>query len=265
MLRRAFTSDVDPEIAEAMLRYFTRKKDVGDVNRDKTDLVVTFLYRHPRVSGQWERRGYRLDGALPLYPVEIALLEILADTDIPSLPEEHVQLLRRLDPLREQSEGYRDLNALLESGIISTVRELKQALDISFYHPGVLASIAAYNCAFGKKFDSLFHDAAVEIKSFADPLQEQGGSILGNVDGVDVTVDHVSAMEENDLLKSDYGSALEKFRRVSRLKQVLERRPPYAARLGWYVRQLLRRLLPYPRLQRLWFSRSLTYWHFAPR
>ncbi|GAC1513280.1 MAG: hypothetical protein NVS1B11_25310 [Terriglobales bacterium] len=226
MLRRAFTSDVDPEIAEAMLRYFTRKRDVGDVNRDKTDLVVTFLYRHPRVSGQWERRGYGLDGALPLSPFEIALLEILADTDIPSLPEEHVQLLRRLDPLREQAEGYRDLNVLLESGIISTVRELKQELDISFYHPGVLASIAAYNCAFGKKFDSLFHDAAVEIKGFAEALQEQGGSILGNVDGVDVTVDHVSAMEESDLLKSDYGSALEKFRRVSRLKQVLERRPP---------------------------------------
>ncbi len=85
MLRRAFTSEIDPEIAEAMLRYFTRKKDASDVNRDKTDLIVTFLYRHPRVPGQWERRGYGLDGALPLSPFEIALLEILADTDIPSL------------------------------------------------------------------------------------------------------------------------------------------------------------------------------------
>lgn len=52
MLRRAFTPDIDPEIAEAMLRYFTRKKDASEVNRDKTDLVVTFLYRHPRVPGQ---------------------------------------------------------------------------------------------------------------------------------------------------------------------------------------------------------------------
>ena len=99
MLRRAFTTETDPEIAEAVLRYFTRKKDTSDVNRDKTDLVATFLYRHPRVPGQWERRGYGLDGSLPLSPFEIALIEILADTDVPSLSEEHVQLLRRFDPL----------------------------------------------------------------------------------------------------------------------------------------------------------------------
>lgn len=49
MLRRALTPETDAEIAEAMLRYFTRNKDVSDANRDKTDLVATFLYRHPRV------------------------------------------------------------------------------------------------------------------------------------------------------------------------------------------------------------------------
>ena len=105
MLRRAFTPETDPEIAEAVLRYFTRKKDTSDVNRDKTDLVATFLYRHPRVPGQWERRGYGLDGSLPLSPFEIALIEILADTDVPSLPEEHVQLLRRFDPLQEEAQN----------------------------------------------------------------------------------------------------------------------------------------------------------------
>ena len=62
------------------------------VNRDKTDLIATFLYRHPRVHGrEWEQGGYGLDGALPLSPFEIALIEILADTDVPSLAEEHVQ------------------------------------------------------------------------------------------------------------------------------------------------------------------------------
>jgi hypothetical protein len=226
MLRRAFVPDTDPEIAEAVLRYLTRRKDGSDNNRDKTDLVATFLYRHPRVPGQWEQRGYGLDGALPLSPFEIALIEILADTDVPSLPEEHVQMLRRFDPLREEFNRFHDLNALLDSGIIARVRELKQGLDQSFYHPGVLATIAPYNSAFGKKFDELFHAATFEIKSFADALQEQGGSILGNVDGVDVTVEHVAAMEEAQLLKMDYNIALDKFRRVSWLKRTLERRPP---------------------------------------
>ena len=219
-------AETDPEIAEAVLRYFTRKKDTSDVNRDKTDLVATFLYRHPRVPGQWERRGYGLDGSLPLSPFEIALIEILADTDVPSLSEEHVQLLRRFDPLQEEAQNCRDLNSLLDSEIITRVRELKQALDSSFYHPGVLATIAPYNAAFGKKFDEFFHAAAAEIREFASALQEQGGSILGNVEGVDVTVEHVAALEESELLKIDYSTALEKFRRVSKLKQALERRPP---------------------------------------
>ena len=196
MLRRAFTTETDPEIAEAVLRYFTRKKDASDLNRDKTDLVATFLYRHPRVPGQWERRGYGLDGSLPLSPFEIALIEILADTDVPSLPEEHVQLLRRFDPLQEEAQNFSDLNALLDSEIIPRVRDLKQSLESSFYHPGVLATIAPYNAAFGRKFDEFFHAAATEIREFASALQEQGGTILGNVEGVDVTVEHVAALEE---------------------------------------------------------------------
>src|SRR5438046_9993720 len=124
MLRRAFTSETDPEIAEAMLRYFVRKKDTSDVHRDKTDLVATFLYRRPRVPGQWERRGYGLDGSLPLSPFEIALIEILADSDTPSLPEEHVQILRRFDALQQEAEGVSELNELLESGIIRRVRAM---------------------------------------------------------------------------------------------------------------------------------------------
>jgi len=230
MLRRAFTPDIDPEIAEAVLRYFTRKKDASDVNRDKTDLIATFLYRHPRVPGQWERRGYGLDGSLPLSPFEIALIEILADADVPSLSEDHVQTLRQFDSLQDEANGFRDLHALLDSGIIPRVRDLKQSFGASFYHPGVLATIAPYNAVFGQKFDQLFHRAAAEIKSFAGEIEEQGGNILGNVDGVDVTVEHVAAFEESELLKIDYGTALEKFRRVSKLKKTLEQRPPIRQR-----------------------------------
>jgi hypothetical protein len=225
MLRRAFNDDSDPEIAEAMLRYFVRKREHSESDRDKTDIVSTFLYRHPRVPGQWEQRGYGLDGSLPLSPFEIALIEILADADLPSLPEEHIQILRRFDALEEQVLRFRDLNALLESGIIQTVRQLKQSLEASFFHPGVLATIAPYNSTFGSKFDELFRAASKEIKTFADELEEQGGTVLGSVDGVDVTVDQVKGMDENGLLKLDYGQALEKFYRVSKLKQTLDSMP----------------------------------------
>ena len=226
MLRRALTPDTDSEVAEALLRYFVRRREATDINRDKTDLIATFLYRHPRVPGQWEQSGYGLDGALPLSPFEIALIEILADTDVPSLPEEHVQLLRRFDPLREEIGRFRDFNALIDSGIIGRVRELKQWLDSSFYHPGVLATVAAYNTTFGNKFDELFANALTDIKTFGQALEEMGGTILTTVDGVEVTVEHVAAIEQNQMLQADYGSAAEKFRRVSKLKKELDRRPP---------------------------------------
>lgn len=226
MLRQALTPDTDSEVAEALLRYFVRRREATDVNRDKTDLVVTFLYRHPRVPGQWEQSGYGLDGALPLSPFEIALIEILADSDVPSLPEEHVQLLRRFDPFLEEVKRFRDFNALIDSGMIGRVRELKQWLDSSFYHPGVLATVAAYNTGFGTKFDELFVKALGEIKNFGLALEEMGGTILTTVDGVEVTVEHVAAIEEKQLLQADYGNAFEKFKRVSKLKKELDRRPP---------------------------------------
>lgn len=226
MLRQALTPDTDSEVAEALLRYFVRRREPSDVNRDKTDLIATFLYRHPRVPGQWQQSGYGLDGALPLSPFEIALIEILADTDVPSLPEEHVQLLRRFDPLREEIARFRDFNTLIDSGIVGRVRELKQWLDASFYHPGVLATVSSYNATFGKKFDELFGKALTEIKSFGQALEDMGGTILTTVDGVEVTVEHVAAIQEKQMLDADYGSTAEKFRRVSKLKKELDRRPP---------------------------------------
>jgi hypothetical protein len=226
MLRQALTPDTDSEVAEALLRYFVRRREPSEVNRDKTDLISTFLYRHPRVQGQWQQQGYGLDGALPLSPFEIALIEILADTDVPQLPEEHVQLLRNFDPLREEILRYRDFNALIDSGVVSRVRELKRWLDSSFYHPGVLATVAAHNATFGERFDELFAKALGEIKQFAQALDEMGGSILSTVDGVEVTVEHVAAIEEREMLSADYSNALEKFRRVSKLKKELDRRPP---------------------------------------
>jgi hypothetical protein len=226
MLRLGVQSDLDPEVAEALLRYFARHRDDSGANRDKTDLVATFLFRHPRVAGQWEQRGYGLDGSIPLSPFEIALLEILSESDVPVLPENHVQLLREFGPLLDQANRFQDFSTLMDSGIIPRVRELKASLGESIYHPGVLATLAPYNAAFGDRFHTLFAAAAEEIKNFANRLEELGGSILSTVDGVEVTVEHVAALNQEALLKADYGAALEKFRRVSRLKKELERRPP---------------------------------------
>jgi len=226
MLRLGVQSDLDPEVAEALLRYFARHRDDSGANRDKTDLVATFLFRHPRVPGQWEQRGYGLDGSIPLSPFEIALLEILSESDVPVLSENDVQLLREFGPLLDQANRFQDFSALMDSGIIPRVRQLKSSLGESIYHPGVLATLAPYNAAFGDRFQTLFATAAQEIKDYAHRLEELGGSILSTIDGVEVTVEHVAALNQDALMKVDYSAALEKFRRVARLKKELERRPP---------------------------------------
>jgi hypothetical protein len=226
MLRLGVQSDLDPEVAEALLRYFARRRDDSSANRDKTDLVATFLFRHPRVAGQWERRGYGLDGSIPLSPFEIALLEILSESDVPVLTDDDVQRLREFSSLLDQANRFQNFTALMDSGIIQRVRELKASLGESIYHPGVLATLAPYNVAFGDRFNALFSAAAQEIKDFGARLEELGGSILSTVDGVEITVDHVAALNPEALMKLDYAAALEKFRRVSRLKKELERRPP---------------------------------------
>jgi hypothetical protein len=226
MLRLALQSDLDPEVAEALLRYFARHRDDASANRDKADLIATFLFRHPRVVGQWEQRGYGLDGSIPLSPFEIALLEILSESAVPVLSEADVQRLREFGPLLDQANRFPDFSALMDSGIIQRVRQLKTALGESMYHPGVLATLAPYNAGFGDRFHTLFANAAQEIKDFAKHLERLGGSILSTVDGIEVTVEHVTALNEEALLKVDYALALEKFRRVSLLKKELERRPP---------------------------------------
>jgi len=103
---------------------------------------------------------------------------------------------------------------------------LKAALGESIYHPGVLATLAPYNAAFGDRFHKLFDLATQEIRAFANRLEELGGNILSTVDGVEITVEHVATLDQEALLKVDYAAALEKFRRVARLKKELARRPP---------------------------------------
>jgi hypothetical protein len=229
MVRAALTSDTDPEMAEGLLRYFARKTQPTDADRDKTDLIATFLYRNPRVPGQWERRGYALDGMLPIPPFEIALTEILSDGEVPPLSADVMQHLADFDILRAKAEVFRDFGAFLESQLTQHVRELKHSLGESFFHPAVLGYLAPFNVAFGRKFDTLFRSATYEIKKYAESVEQRGGSIVAQVEGVDVTVDLVAAMDENEILATDYSISLERFRRVTKLKKSLELQPKMRA------------------------------------
>ena len=113
----------------------------------------------------------------------------------------------------------------MDSGMVQRVRELKQSLGKSFYHPDALAQLAVWNDVFGRKFDELFHDAAKQIKTFAENVQKEGGSILSRLEG-DITVKQLAEVETEQILEDDYQHAQDEFRKVSKFKKVVDSKRP---------------------------------------
>src|SRR5437016_13756704 len=118
-------------MVEGLLRYYARKPQRTELDRDKVDFIATFLYKNPRVPGQWERRGYALDGILPIPPFGIALTEILADGEVTPLSGEEMQYLADLDIMRAKAEIFRDFGVFVDSGLLEKLRELHRPLGSS--------------------------------------------------------------------------------------------------------------------------------------
>ncbi len=197
MLRLSLTATVDHDLAEALLRYYARKQSKNDFDRDKTDFVATFLFRNPRVPGQWEQRGVSMDGVAPVPPFEIALLEILDDAELPELTPEESRMLDEFEFLAQDVDNLQHFDQLMDSGLIQKARHIKHSFGPAFYHPHALGTIAPYNHSFGLRFAELFSTAAARIKSYAEDIQQRGGSLSARVDG-DITVEHLTQIKEQD-------------------------------------------------------------------
>ena len=218
LLRDGLKVSTSPETAEALLRHFIRKRSESDVDRDKADFVATSLYR---LSVAPNRQFVPENVEMPT-EFEEHIHEMLAGEEF-ALPAEHAQLLREFPFIVQEIEEFRDFDQLMESGVVQRVRDLKQRFRQSLYHPRVLAVVAAYNVFFGKRFDELFRQTARQIKKFAEKVQEQGGSISTRVEG-DVTIKHLADVEEDSILKAEYGKAQERFRTISKFKKAVDKR-----------------------------------------
>jgi len=228
MIRSAM-SQIGHEVGEALIRYFVEKKSGQDIDRDKTDCIITYLCRNPRPDGRTSPESNEhineiyqaaADAALEF---EADLYRILQDTTVPHLEDQHVQLLKEFEFLYHEVQEFRSFDQLMDSGILGKVKDLKKAFGESFYHPDVLSTVAIYNVVFGRKFDALFHEASLQIKSFAERVQKEGGSLLNRVEG-DITVKNLTEVEEDKILEQDYTGAKEEFRKVSNFKKVVDQR-----------------------------------------
>ena len=223
MVREALKRVPTPDTAHALLRYFEGKASLRTSDRDKTDCVVTHLFRK---AGAWQRPEldtpyYHLTQAASIFEKE--LRSALSETAFDPVPEAHLQHLREFEFFHQEMEEFRYFDQITDSAIVQRVRELKQSLEKSFYHPQVLATLAVWNDVFGRKFGELFHDATRQIKTFAENVKSEGGSILSRVEG-DITVKHLSEIETQQILSAEYQDAQDQFRRVSKYKKAVDQR-----------------------------------------
>ncbi len=108
----------------------------------------------------------------------------------------------------------RSFDELTGSAAVVRVRDLKQALGISFYHPYILARIASYNAFFGKRFDELFRQAAGEIRSAAAAATSGPREVRG-------MVQDLASLRDEQVLRQDFGAAQEQFRKVAECTKAL--------------------------------------------
>ena len=222
MVRDGLKSDEHKGWAEALLRFCARKEKRRAEDRDKADVVATALYRMT-VSQLPIEATDSADDSERIGQFEDELSAVCQDVAVAPPANEHLQLVREFQFLREEVEDFRHFDELIDSGVIQKVREIKQSLDPSFLHPSVLATVASYNYFFGQRFDELFKRAAKEVKTFAMKVQQDGGSIMSRVDG-DVIVKHLAEVDDEKILNEEYGRAQENLRRVSKLKKAVDNR-----------------------------------------
>lgn len=216
MVRDALKDSTSYETAESLLRYYLQR--AAEADRDKADFVATFLYR------KWlAEAGQGMAQPVPAF--EAALRQVLAGIEPPEPPEEHQRLIGEFEFVRQEVEDLRHFDALMDSGVLQRVRDIKQALRGSFYHPRALATIADYNAYFGRRFDELFHQATARIKAFAASAQQEGASVMSRIED-DVMVKHLEEVQESESLSLEYGRAQEHFRRISRYKKAVDKRMP---------------------------------------
>jgi len=219
MLRNAFSAPAHKPAAEALLRYFVRKCSLREPDRDKADLVVTFLHRIWKPVSTDDGNVNTKDPVM--FEKEIA--SILGMPAPPLLPE-HEHLLREFALFRSEVYGFRHFDEVTDSGIVHRVRAMKECFGPAFYHPRALAAAAAYNDFFRECFDEQFRKAVAEIRQFAAGMLQDGAAPVAPGPRT-AAIEDFDEVAEARILGREYGRAQEDFRKISHLRKTAGKQP----------------------------------------
>src|SRR5438045_361910 len=131
MVRDALACMTGCDSGEALLRHYVRKSSHLDSDRDKTDLVVSFLYR--KKVQQYEGEDD------PAAHFEAYLTRLLAECPQPAYTEDVERLVMAFSLLRNQAGELKQFEQIVESGIREKARRYKAELREGIFHPKALA------------------------------------------------------------------------------------------------------------------------------
>lgn len=148
-LRQAIEKmDLQSEEFQALVRYLARKRPLREVDIEKLEWLVTYIFRNRSASGGQTSSAEMRQEIQSWVGGQTGGLSGTAET-----------LLSEMVEILEDLTGCRTFRELTQSGLIERGRSVKQRFKEDFVHPLVLAAVVNYNLVSRRKFESLLSEA----------------------------------------------------------------------------------------------------------
>ncbi len=153
----------DEETLTAAIRYLAAKKPRSEVDRDRLDWLLTYVFRRRAETGSTVGFG----------AVRENIQRWLADSAQAPLTDAAQNLLSEVAAAVADVTDMRTFSQLTESGLIQRGRDIKESFQEEFFHPEVLPALVNYNLVFGRRFEALFERAAAQVRGASAGLAEK--------------------------------------------------------------------------------------------
>ena len=179
-LRLTLQGSTDSAPAVAMLRFLARGGPEMEHDRDKIDLLATWL------AAKWHPKPTSEEGQIELLA---NLKACLASHGEPELPAAASESIRKLRELGTRATSAASLHQLVSSGTYREARSVKQEAGQYFSHPRVLAAAATWNLVFAGALERLFLQGVVQMGNVDAGTMLAGAEFLmasGQREGADL-------------------------------------------------------------------------------
>ncbi len=179
LLRRFFDRlhQQDEKILLVLSKFYLQSPEFNRDTLDKLDILFTRLASVPLEDGR----------VLPKDPAELEEVfeKLVRIGSPPSLDEfEGGALIQAVQELQQEVEAIQEFEALLTSGVLDRLRELKVRLGKSVLDPKLLTQVVTTNVTARNRFEELYRDEEVQILEATNRIFEIERYLARNPDFV---------------------------------------------------------------------------------